>query len=237
VRAKSADGPEGGMGAAVRYCLIASVLTVVVGIPFVDSRAEYAHHKRLREVDPGILYRSGQMTAGGFRDAVALTGAHTIINCQNEFPDPDLPLTFFNRKTIHEAALCHELERRYIHLDPDLCANRTDPGARPVVIDEFLSLMDDPANRPVLLHCKAGLHRTGVLVAVYRMEYNGWDPSAAVAELKANGFGDTVCTASNDYIQQYILNYRIRDRNSVFGARHSDAGRKPNTEHRTPNTE
>jgi hypothetical protein len=51
------------------------------------------------------------------------------------------------------------------------------------------------------------------------MEYDGWDPAAAVAELKANGFGDTACTAANDYIQQYILNYKPR------GQRTEDRGR------------
>jgi tyrosine-protein phosphatase SIW14 len=198
------------MGAALRVSLIAGVAAVVAGLPFLESRVEYAHHKRLREVDPGILYRCGQLTAEGFRDAIARTGARTILNVQNEFPDPVLPLTFFNHTTVRESALCRDLGVRYAFLEPDLCPNRTDPTARPRVIDEFLALMDDPANRPVLLHCKAGLHRTGVLVAVYRMEYDGWDPLAAVEDLKANGFGDVACTAANDYVQQYVLNYRPR---------------------------
>ena len=90
------------------------------------------------------------------------------------------------------------------------------------MIDEFLSLMDNPANRPVLLHCKAGLHRTGVLVAVYRMEYDGWDPLAAVEELKANGFGDVACTAANDYIQQYVLNYKPRTQRSEVRGQKSE---------------
>jgi protein tyrosine/serine phosphatase len=60
------------------------------------------------------------------------------------------------------------------------------------------------------LHCKAGLHRTGVLTAVYRMEYEGWSPQQALAELKANGFGDSKATSANDYIVQYILAYRPR---------------------------
>jgi tyrosine-protein phosphatase SIW14 len=60
----------------------------------------------------------------------------------------------------------------------------------------------------VLLHCKAGLHRTGVLVATYRLEYEGWTPAAALAELRANGFGEWASTAANDYILDYILAYR-----------------------------
>jgi protein-tyrosine phosphatase len=72
--------------------------------------------------------------------------------------------------------------------------------------------MDDPANYPVLIHCKAGLHRTGCLVAVYRMEYEGWSPTEAIAEMKDLGFGDAACTSANDYIQQYVLTYQPRNR-------------------------
>jgi len=75
-------------------------------------------------------------------------------------------------------------------------------------VDEFLDLMDRPEVYPVLIHCKAGLHRTGCLTAVYRMEYQGWTPEEAYGELKAHGFGDWVCTSANDYVSQYVLQYR-----------------------------
>jgi protein tyrosine/serine phosphatase len=192
-----------------------AIAAVLIAWPFVHYRAAYAYHKRLREVDPGVLYRSGQLTAEGFRDAVSRLGIRTIINCQNDdgvndFANPNLPRTFWDRHTVRERDLCRELGVRYVHLDPDLVPNRTDPAARPAVLDRFLAVLDDPAARPVLLHCKAGLHRTGVLAAVYRMEYDGWGPAEALAELKAHGFGDTVATAANDYIQQYVLNYQPR---------------------------
>jgi tyrosine-protein phosphatase SIW14 len=214
------------MRAAVRFSLIATLLVLLVGLPTLEFRAQYAHHKRLREVAPGVLYRSGQLTAAGFRDAVNRAGIRTIANCQNELPgedvyaDPHVYLTFWSRATVRETAVCRDLGVKYVHLEPDLRSNRTDPTARPQVIDDFLALLDDPANHPVLLHCKAGLHRTGVLVAVYRMEYEGWDPLAAVTELKANGFGDSAATAANDYIQQYILNYKPR------GQKTEDRGQK-----------
>jgi hypothetical protein len=203
------------MAVVARWLMGVLVAALLVAVPFVHFRAEYAHHKRLRVVVPDVLYRSGQMTADGFRDAVARYGVRTIINCQNEdglndFSDPKLPVSFWDRRTVRESDVCKELGVRYVHLDPDLCSNRTDPCARPQVIDQFLAIMDDPAARPVLLHCKAGLHRTGILAAVYRMEYEGWGPYRALEELKAHGFGDAAATAANDYIQQYILNYRPR---------------------------
>ena len=202
------------MAVVARWLMGVALAALLVAGPFVYFRTEYSHHKRLRTVDPGVLYRSGQMTAEGYRDAVAQYGFRTIINCQNEFPDPDLTASFWDRRTIRESEVCRELGVRYVHLDPDLCADRTNSAARPQAIDQFLTIIDDPAARPVLLHCKAGLHRTGILAAVYRMEYQGWGPHRALAELKAHGFGDAAATAANDYIQQYIVNYRPRGRES-----------------------
>ena len=51
-------------------------------------------------------------------------------------------------------------------------------------------------------------HRTGVLVGLYRMEYEGWSKEEALAEVRDNGFGEFAATSANEYIQQYILNYR-----------------------------
>ena len=48
--------------------------------------------------------------------------------------------------------------------------------------------MDDPANYPVLVHCFAGIHRTGAYMAVYRMEIDRWDNDAALDELRACGY-------------------------------------------------
>lgn len=194
-------------------CAFAVLIAVAVaGLPYLDYRADYARTKRLRTVAPGVLYRSGEMTAEGFRTAVQSKGIRTVVNCQNEFPDPALPASYWHRDTVRESELCRDLGVRYVHLDPDLCPNRLDPAARPRVLDQWLALLDDPANHPVLLHCKAGLHRTGVLSAVYRLEYDHWGPAQALDELKAHGFGDSAATAANDYVRQYVLNYRPRVR-------------------------
>jgi hypothetical protein len=198
------------MRRGICWALSIGITALTLGGPIVFFRAEYARHKRLRIVTPGILYRSGQLTADGFRDAVSVFGIRTIVNCQNEFPDPGLSLTFWQRESVRESELCRDLGVRYVHLEPDLVSDRCDPSARPKTIDEFFKIVDDPTTWPILLHCKAGLHRTGVLVAAYRQEYDGWGPFAALEELKANGFGDAAATSANDYIQQYVLNYLPR---------------------------
>jgi protein-tyrosine phosphatase len=86
--------------------------------------------------------------------------------------------------------------------------NAAGTGGRPVLVDQFLKVMDDETNYPVLLHCKAGLHRTGLMTAVYRMEYEGRSRGEALEELKANGFGEFKATDANEYVKAYIFDYR-----------------------------
>jgi hypothetical protein len=220
------------MPAALRWGFGVGLAGLLVGVPFLHFRAVYDHARRLRVVTPGKFYRSGQLTAAGFRDAVARLGIRTVVNVQNEFPDPlidgaaaDLappknlllaelelhrgPLT---KPTLPESELCQALGVRYVFISPELIDRHRVPAERPAAIDEYLRLLDDPSVYPVLLHCKAGLHRTGLLTAIYRMEYEGWSKRSAVRELKSNGFGEFACDTANDYLVQYIDTYTPRAR-------------------------
>src|SRR5262249_49261148 len=122
--------------------------------------------------------------------------------------DPDIARGYFDGRTVKESALCRELGVRYVVIAPDLISRHKLPEERPAAIEAMLAVFDDPSSYPLLIHCKAGLHRTGCVAAVYRMEYEGWTPAEAIEEVKLHGFGDWACTSSNDYIAQYILNYR-----------------------------
>ncbi|MDB5894476.1 MAG: protein-tyrosine-phosphatase [Rhodoferax sp.] len=42
---------------------------------------------------------------------------------------------------------------------------------------------------PVLLHCMHGADRTGLVAAMYRVVFQGWDTSRALAELTEGGYG------------------------------------------------
>src|SRR5262245_34315032 len=44
----------------------------------------------------------------------------------------------------------------------------------PAVIAQFLSIVNNPANQPVYVHCIGGKHRTGVMTAIYRMTVDNW---------------------------------------------------------------
>jgi tyrosine-protein phosphatase SIW14 len=182
------------------------VLILVVGPALVHYRVRYNHAKRLRVVVPGMVYRSGQLTEDGLREAIRAFGIRAVINLQDELPEP----VFAGGKL--ESELCAEMGARFIFLPPDLISRWKLAHSRPRAVDDFLRIMDDPRNYPVLLHCRAGLHRTGTLVALYRMEYERWSPTEALLELQENGFGRTFSNARNDYLSQYLLNYQPRPR-------------------------
>ena len=46
-------------------------------------------------------------------------------------------------------------------------------------VDAFLEIMKDPANRPVLIHCRDGEGRAVLFSAIYRVEFEGWDTERA----------------------------------------------------------
>jgi tyrosine-protein phosphatase SIW14 len=199
------------MAAWLRWGLGLSIATMIVVVPFVHYRATYAHAKRLREVTAGKFYRCGQLTAAGFREAIARYGIQTVINLQDEDPDPHLPASYYASRPVEpESEVCRQAGARYVLLSFDLPSRERAPFEQAKAIDEFLKILDDPENYPVLLHCKAGLHRTGLLTAVYRMEYEHWPVADALRELRANGFGDSAATTANDYIYAYMEHYHPR---------------------------
>lgn len=71
-------------------------------------------------------------------------------------------------------------------------------------IEKFLDLINDPANGKVYVHCKAGIHRTGMTGAVYRFTKYGWDYDKAYLEMKNyNFFSGLVHGALKRYVKNY----------------------------------
>jgi len=205
------------------------ILVILLVVPFVHYRSVYNTYKRFRVVDADKgVYRSGCLTAAGFEDVIRRYGIKTVINLQDEAKNPELPASFassfVSSEVEAESALCKRLgaEMVYIfagHLGlEDQIKSRAGQYVRPVEIDQLLELFDNSKKYPILIHCKAGLHRTGVTVALYRQEFNGWSKERALQELKANGFGELGSTAANQYILDYILNYRPGIRRPAIAA-------------------
>jgi protein tyrosine phosphatase (PTP) superfamily phosphohydrolase (DUF442 family) len=223
------------MAGIMRWAGVVAIVGLVAVAPLVHFRYVYARGKRLREVDPGGVYRSGQLNADGFRDARDRYGLRTVICLRDDDPDPDVDLGFLpGSGTVKESELCRRLGLHFVFIAPDLVPRRSVPARRPEAIERFLEVMDDPESYPVLIHCNAGLNRTGVLVAVYRMEYQGWTRAEAFRDTLDNGFGRSQGTAANDYINQYILTYEPGLRQPEARSQKTEARRQKTEEPPTP---
>jgi protein tyrosine/serine phosphatase len=196
----------------MRWALGAALAAFITVVPYVYFRISYTYQKRFRVVTPGKMYRSGCMTAAGLEQAIKKHGIKTVINLMEEAPDPLLQPHFFAPASVKESELVARAGARYILMTVDYLPRNKARTQRPETIERYLEILDHPGNYPVLIHCKAGLHRTGVLVALYRMEYEDWTKSEALEELRVNGFGEFASTSANEYVQQYVLSYRPHQR-------------------------
>jgi len=190
-----------------KLLLVLAVVVPVVAFPLLIAWGSDHHLRNLHTVESGTLYRSGQLTPTGLEYALRRHRIKTVVTLRT-VRDPDRP--YLNA---WEADVCAAHGARHIRILARVWSVDEKgelPGEQ--VVREFLTVMDDPANHPVLVHCFAGVHRTGTLCAVYRMEYQGWDADAAVAEMERYGFGPG---RGRETIEGYLRAYqpsRLRQR-------------------------
>jgi protein tyrosine phosphatase (PTP) superfamily phosphohydrolase (DUF442 family) len=112
------------------------------------------------------LYRGGQPTAEGFAN-LKRAGIRTVISLRTLGSD---------RSGLRGTGL------RYVCLS----CNHVHPEDEDVLA--LLKIVEDPANQPVLIHCRDGRDRTSMMVAAYRVLIQGWSKTDALAEMKRMGF-------------------------------------------------
>ena len=79
----------------------------------------------------------------------------------------------------------------------------------------FLSLVNNPANWPVYVHCKGGRHRTGAMTAIYRITRDGWTADQAYQEMKQYDFEHGFFggpAAQKKYVYSFYERYRTANR-------------------------
>lgn len=181
------------------------VLVVLSAVSAAVALAAWGadHHSRnFHAVESGVLYRSGQLTPIGLKYALRRHRIKTVVTLRT-VRDPDRPYL-----DEWEADVCAAHGAWHVRIVPR--AWQVDErGEVPAeeVVRAFLAVVDDPANHPVLVHCFAGVHRTGTLCAVYRIEYQGWPADRAIAEMERYGFEPG---PSRVAIEGYLRAYRPR---------------------------
>lgn len=117
-----------------------------------------------------MVYRGAQPKSGGL-ELLRRLGIKTVINLRNN-----------DARAKQEEVAAHKAGLQYFNLPFDRWGRPNDQE-----IEQALSIINNPANQPVFVHCRRGVDRTGVVIAVYRMTHDGWTSKQAMAEAKLYG--------------------------------------------------
>jgi tyrosine-protein phosphatase SIW14 len=174
-----------------RRTKILAALTAVIlmagGAYWYFIQIALPHFATVRE---GVLYRSGQPRGLGLA-WVKHSGVRTLINLRK----PDSDGTPEEKAFAAENGLnFHNFSIGSSHADIEQTVAR------------FLAIVDDQSNWPILVHCSRGKERSGVLSAVFRIEYDRWPNDQALQETYRLGLEK----GHMPIPENFIKNYRAR---------------------------
>jgi tyrosine-protein phosphatase SIW14 len=189
---------------AARWQVVLGVTTagLVVAAPLVYASQRNTHLRNFRVVEDSVLYRSGQLTPAGLERVVHDRGIKTLITLRTTRVAGRLPPDSW------EEEFCATHGLKHVRIPPRVWG-ADEKGEIPAeeAVREFLKVMDDRKNYPVLVHCFAGIHRTGTMCAIFRMEFHHWSADRAIAEMELYGF-DPLDMKEN--IEGYLRSYAPR---------------------------
>ncbi|WP_054006060.1 fused DSP-PTPase phosphatase/NAD kinase-like protein [Cypionkella psychrotolerans] len=137
-----------------------------------------------------LIYRSAQPSAEGFRN-LAKIGVKTVINL---------------RRKVDDSPLAQGTGLALIHIKITTRHVTDENGAK--IVLALRALRDAQSTDPVLLHCTHGADRTGMIIALWRMLYQGWSRAEALDELQQGGFGFHAVWIN---IPQYLRHVDLND--------------------------
>ncbi|CAB1057380.1 hypothetical protein D1BOALGB6SA_2133 [Olavius sp. associated proteobacterium Delta 1] len=166
---------------------LAVVIIMVGGSYWYFIQIALPHFGTVRE---GMLYRSGQPRGLGLA-WVKHYGIRTLINLRK--PESD--------GTPEEKTFAAENGLQFYNFS--IGSSQEDIEQ---TVGRFLAIVDDKSQWPILVHCSRGKERSGVLSAVFRIEYDHWSNDQALQETYRLGLEE----GHMPIPENFIKNYRAR---------------------------
>lgn len=173
----------------VVVCVIIG-LSVLIWEEFLEDRLVA---KRWGVVEPGKIYRSGQISSHLIEPMLLENKIEKVIALNGS----DLKKPYL--KTEVETAQKLKIDHQVLHLIGDGTGNVEDYAE---AVAEIMRC--EKAGKPVLVHCAAGAQRTGGVVAAYRMLVQKKTPDEAYQELLLYNWKPHKDQALLDYLNQNL---------------------------------
>lgn len=204
------------MAYCLRVCSGIVIVLALIIVPIVYAVHEGRQMKNFRVVREGVLYRSGQLSRQGLERVIHDYGIRTVVTLRDAHapgqPPPDQA----------EQRFCEKNDINYVRIPPRSWDAPDTAAPAEEGLRTFRAVMSDPNNYPVLVHCFAGIHRTGAFCAVYRMEFEHWSNERALAEMKACGYANLDNEWDIlDYLESYRPSWKMRAEGKSAGESHS----------------
>lgn len=146
-----------------------------------------------RVTKEGVLYRSGVLAPDRLESVIREYGIQTVVNLKSVDE---------NQGAWHEAEIEATRRAGAQHLDIAM-PPETPPTAAQV--KTWIGLFKDPKRVPVLVHCHHGVIRTGMLVAVYEMQFEGKSGAQALRDMVS--FGHDLQRPDRKAMRDFITSY------------------------------
>jgi len=165
------------------HLLVVALILLSASVSAQDA-TRYAELPRFQHVSERV-YRGAQPRDGGLSRLREL-GINTVINLRGT-----------SAQTRAQEAEARALGLNYFNIALPNWGRPQDARVR-----RILEIIAAPENGRVFIHCRSGVDRTGLIVAMYRMTNEGWNANDALAEADRDGMRRTQFWM-RDYAEDY----------------------------------
>lgn len=176
-----------------RFVLLSFVIAAVAA-----GGVAYRQHKRYKHLaihDPGMVYRSAWLEADAFRAVIEKYQIRAVLN----LCEPD---EMGAQRCIDERAAVSGSGAKLIELPmPAATLDPADPA-----IENFVKILGDPENYPLLVHCQHGVTRTAKVLAMYDIVHRHLSAEESIGRMPLFGrdsYSVSVTTFAHNFEQQY----------------------------------
>jgi protein tyrosine phosphatase (PTP) superfamily phosphohydrolase (DUF442 family) len=172
---------------------LAAILLVILSIGALG----YRHHKRYKHLavhDEQMVYRSAWLEPDVFAELIEDRQIRTVLNLCN-------PGEMGPQRALDERRAVEGAGAKFIELPMPNTVDATDPA-----VGQFVNILGDPSNYPMLVHCQHGVTRTAKVLSMYDILFKGMSAQDSIDKMPRFGrddYGVSVRSFARDFEKKH----------------------------------